>query len=170
MPHTMDIRFYNSNKTTFLRLADSRSIVKIQESGVEAICKQIESFIKKQLETKDPDKFIHCIWYCWTGARLELSEIDVLKKLRKQYSLKTLPVIIVYTNEIDPVQAKQAEEYIKERLKLNNVFIPVLAKVKNVGIDKTLINIKPYNLDKLNDTSFELAKSAVESSCYQGLN
>ena len=164
MPITMNIEFHESNKITFLRLANSRGIEKTQESG-EKLCKQIESFIKKQLETKDPDKFIHCIWYCWTGSRLESSEIDVLIKLSKQYSLKTLPVIIVYTNAIDPGQVKQAELYIKEILKLNNAFIPVLAKVKNVGS----INIKPYNLDKLIDTSFELAKSAVEPPCYQGL-
>ena len=168
MPITMDIEFHVSNKITFLRLADSRGIEKTQESG-EKLCKQIESFIKKQLETKDPDKFIHCIWYCWTGSRLESSEIDVLKKLSKQYSLKTLPVIIVYTNAFDPDQVKEAELYIKERLKLNNAFIPVLAKVRDFGIYGSSIIIKPFNLDKLIDTSFELAKSAVEPPCYQGL-
>ena len=169
MPQTMDIGFYNSNKLTFLRLADSRGIEKTKESGTEAICKQIEEFIKKQLETKDPDKFIHCIWYCWTGARLELSEIDVLNQLSKQYSLKTLPVIIVYTNAIDPSQAEEAEKYIKETIKLDNHFIPVLAKEKIVGTGKEVAHIKPYNLDKLKEVSFELAKSAVESYCYQGL-
>ena len=165
----MEITFHNSNKLTFLRLADSRGIEKTKESGTEAICKQIEEFIKKQLETKDPDKFIHCIWYCWTGARLELSEIDVLNQLSKQYSLKTLPVIIVYTNAIDPSQAEEAEKYIKETIKLDNHFIPVLAKEKIVGTGKEVAHIKPYNLDKLKEVSFELAKSAVESSCYQGL-
>ena len=169
MPQTMDIGFYNSNKLTFLRLADSRGIEKAQDFGVEAICKEIENFIKKQLDTKDPDKYIHCIWYCWTGARLELSEIDILNKLSKQYSLKTLPVIIVYTNAIDPGQAEDAEKYIKQKLKLDNYFIPVLAKEKKVGIGKDITNIRPYNLDKLKEISFELAKSAVESSCYQGL-
>ena len=168
-PQTMEISFYNSPKITFLRLADSRGIEKTQESGVEAICKQIENFIQKQLKTKDPDQYIHCIWYCWTGSRLELSEINVLNKLSKQYSLKTLPVIIVYTNAIDPLQSREAEKYIKEKLKLDNYFIPVLAKEKTVGLGDQIIKIKPSNLDKLKEISINLAKSAVESSCYQGL-
>lgn len=78
-PETMEIGFYESKKLTFLRLADSRGIEKTIESDV--ICQQIQDFIKKQLDAKDPDKFIHCIWYCWTGVRLDKNEIEVLSKL-----------------------------------------------------------------------------------------
>ena len=169
-PETMEIGFYESKKLTFLRLADSRGIEKTIESGVDAICQQIQDFIKKQLDAKDPDKFIHCIWYCWTGARLEKSEIEVLSKLSQQYSYKTLPVIIVYTNAIDQNQVEEAQNYIKDFLKLSNNFIPILAKEKIVGTQTNNgLTIKPYNLDKLTEVSIDLAKSAVESSCYQGL-
>jgi DNA-binding cell septation regulator SpoVG len=63
-----------------------------------------------------------------------------------------------------------AQNYIKDLLKLSNNFIPVLAKEKIVGTKTDNgIKIKPYNLDKLTEVSIDLAKSAVESSCYQGL-
>jgi len=170
LPDTMEIDFFESTKLTFLRLADSRGIEKTKESGVEAICQQIQDFIKKQLNGKDPDKYIHCIWYCWMGARLEEIEIEVLNKLSQQYSYKTLPVVIVYTNAIDQRQVGEAQNYIKDTLKLDNNFIPVLAKEKVVGTnDSQVSKIKPYNLDKLTEVSIDLAKSAVESSCYQGL-
>jgi hypothetical protein len=147
-------------------LADSRGIEKTIESGVDDTCQQIQDFIKKQLDAKDPDKYIHCIWYCWTGSRLEISEIDALTKLSQQYSYKKLPVIIVYTNAIDQSQVDMAQKYIKDFLKLSNNFIPVLAKERIVYNQQ---KIKPYNLDKLIEVSIDLAKSAVESSCYQGL-
>ena len=38
-----------------------------------------------------------------------------------------------------------------------------------VGTGKNFINIKAFNLDKLKEISIQLAKEAVESSCYQGL-
>ena len=106
--------------------------------------------MKKQLDTNEPDKYIHCIWYYWTGARLEIREIDIIKELSKQYSLNKIPAIFVYTNIIGPKQAKTAEKYIKQYLNLDNYIIPVLAKKTIVGTDegKNTIKIKPFNLDK----------------------
>lgn len=102
-PQTQKIDFHESKIIPFLRLVDSKGIEKNVESGVDAICKSISEFISKQIENKNSDKFIHCIWYCWTGTRFDPSEIEVLKVLSNQYHLETLPVIIVYTNSIDPI-------------------------------------------------------------------
>ena len=33
--------------------------------------KDITSFIKEQEINGDPDKFVHCIWYCVTSTRFE---------------------------------------------------------------------------------------------------
>ena len=44
----------------------------------EDLIKDVDSLINNQISKKDPDKYIHCIWYCWTGARLEKSEQDIL--------------------------------------------------------------------------------------------
>ena len=72
-----------------------------------SIYNSIKNFINLQLNTKNPDNYIHCIWYCYTGARLEQSEINTLKKLSEEYTLKTLPVIIVYTKAIVQMKTKK---------------------------------------------------------------
>ena len=127
LPTSREIFFYESKKILFLRLADSRGFE--TKSSIEEIFHQIQDFIKWGLQSKDPDKYVHCIWYCWCGSRLEENEINVLKKLNDLYSLKTLPNIIVYTNAIVEDEVKQAERYIK-KLNLENYFIPVLSKEK----------------------------------------
>ena len=80
--------------------------------------------------------------------------------------MQNLPIIIVYINAIDKTNIEKAEEFISKTLKLNNDFIQILAK------DKAIVGgpiIKSYNLDKLMNISIEKAKSAVHSSCYEGL-
>ena len=53
------------------------------------VSESIKYFITSQFETKDYDKFIHLIWYYLTGTRLENLEVEVLKELGKQYSIKS---------------------------------------------------------------------------------
>ena len=77
----------------------------------------------KQLETKDPNKYIHCIWYCWQGTRFEESEVKIINKLSELYTFKKLPIIIVYTNAIDQSQVKSAKDIIKNTYNLENDII-----------------------------------------------
>ena len=121
----------------------------------------------KQLETKDPNKYIHCIWYCWQGTRFEESEVKIINKLSELYTFKKLPIIIVYTNAIDQSQVKSAKDIIKNTYNLENDIINILAK--ETQIKDTKDSIKPYNLDKLKEKSFELAQSAVNSSYSEGV-
>lgn len=129
-PETGENIYYESEEIPFLRLADSRGIEKSNIYGVDGIFESIKGFINNQIESNNPDKFIHCIWYCWTGTRLEENEIMLFKKLSKQYTLDTIPIIIVYTNAIDEEQTKKAKEYINNELKLDNDFIEILAQEK----------------------------------------
>ncbi len=41
--------------------------------------------INKLIEDKDPDKFIHCIWCCFTGYRFLHEEGQILKTLNNSY-------------------------------------------------------------------------------------
>ena len=166
-PQTQEIEFHSSDIIPFLRLADSKGIEKNITSGVSAVYESIKQFIIQKLETKDPDQFIHCIWYCWTGSRLEPSEIEILQKLSKQYKSEVLPVIIVYTNAVYPDDTREAINYIKNALKLDNEFIDVLAKRRELRGQSA---VEPFNLDKLRERSIELAMSAINSSCYEGLS
>lgn len=126
---------------------------------------KIKEYIKSQIKSKDFDKFIHVIWYCWTGTRFEESEVQLLQNLSKQYTLETLPIIVVYTNAVFNEEIEKARKFIKEELKLDNEFIDVLALEKKV--DNKIIKAK--NLDILREKSIVLAKSAVKSSIFEGL-
>lgn len=76
-------QYYESNKINFIRVADSRGIEKSQEYRVDQVVKDVKDFVEGKLLTKDPDKFVHCIWYCITGARFEDVERESLITLLK---------------------------------------------------------------------------------------
>ena len=164
-PQTLKSEYFTSEKIPFLRLADSRGIEKNTTSGVDSIFENIKSFIQNQLKTKDFDKFVHIIWYCWSGTRFEQSERDLFEKISKQYSLENIPVIIVYTNAVFNNEIENARKFVKEDLKSTNEFIDILALEKE--LDGKIIPSR--NLDVLIQKSIELAKSAIKSSIYEGI-
>ena len=164
-PQTKNIESFESKNIPFLRLVDSRGIEK-NINGVKETFDSIKNFIQKQIENKDSDKYIHAIWYCWAGTRLEESEFDLLKQLSQQYKVDTLPIIIVYTNSAFKAEADQARQYVKDIVKIDNEFIDVLAKEKKTDDNKI---IKAKNLDVLIEKSIDLAKSAIKSALVEGL-
>ena len=78
LPQTTKIEHFSSEKSDFLRLFDSRGIEKNENAGVDEIYNSLKTFILNQLEAKTPINFIHCLWYCWQGTKLEESEIDII--------------------------------------------------------------------------------------------
>ena len=147
-----------------MRLIDTKGIEKVYDSGVNCVFRKISRYIKEQ---NDLDKYIHCIWYCWTGTRLEGIELEILKKLSEQYSLKKLPVIIVYTQAIEPKKVKQEKEYIKN-LKIDNDFVEILAEKTEAGFENNTVEVPAYGLDRLMEISIQRAKNAIDSACYEG--
>ena len=165
-PETTETKFYSTDKIPFLRLTDTRGIEKSKDFGINETYESIKNFIKNQIVENDPDKFIHCIWYCWTGARLEESEIQLLQKLSDQYS-STLPIIIVYTKAINKQEVQNAKEYIKNNFKIKeDDFVPIVAE--EIELMNSL-KIYPYGMNKLLDISIEKLKGAINSACYEGL-
>ena len=78
-------KYYESSNFKYLRLADSRGIEKDNNYRIEEVIKDITSFIKEQEINGDPDKFVHCIWYCVTSTRFEDIEVENIKKLSSLY-------------------------------------------------------------------------------------
>ena len=162
---TQKTESHSSEEIPFLRLVDSKGIEKAHGAGVDAVFREISQYIKNQ---KDPDKLVHCIWYCWTGTRLEGVELELLKKLSQQYSLKKLPVIIVYTQALEPDKIEKEKEYFK-KLNIDNDFVEILALNSRSGHGDKIFEIESFGLDKLTELSIERAKDAVDSSCYEVL-
>ena len=153
---------YESETEPLLRLADSCGIEKA-EYEMEVLSKSIRTFIKNQLDSAYPDYFVHCIWYCITGTRLEQSEIDTLKELSRIYKSDSIPIIVVYSQALSKQKIEEMEKFIKDNF--THDFVPVLA-IKEIIINN-LPPIKPYGIDKLKEISILRAKEAVKSSCYE---
>lgn len=178
--------YYDSLKVNFIRVADSRGIEK-SDYGISKVIEDIKEFIEGKLLTKDPDQYVHCIWYCITGARFEDVERECLKELSKIYDDNTLPVIVVYTKAMVPEIYKPIENKIKD-LKLKVEFVPVISKdieieeecdddeeeneqeeMSNNKMKTKKKLIKKKGIKKLMDLSVEKAGLAVQSACYTGI-
>ena len=157
---TKDFQEYTLNKRPGLRLIDSRGI-EIGSHNITEVIKSSTKHIEDIAKVGNPDKFIHCIWYCIesNSARAEKEEEDAIKELKDIYEEKKLPVIFVLTKSYNE------EEYFKMIDYLSNLgikdIIPVLAKtkvIKNQG--KIIAEIKPQNLKKLIELSFDKCKNS----------
>ena len=93
-------KYYSSENTEgyekYIRLADSRGIEK-GEYDVTEVVNSAKKFINYYLNKKNPDEFVHLIWYCITGTRFETIEKEALIELSKLYTDNNLPIIVVYT-------------------------------------------------------------------------
>lgn len=168
-PQTQKIEFFTSNEIPFLRLADSKGIEKNENADVKTITTSVADFIQKQINTNDPDKFIHCVWYCYTGTRLEGSEIEVLKIMSKQYTADKLPVIIVYTRALSQGDIEAARKYIHNDLKLDNEFIDVISEEFKVVIENGQVaKVPAKNLEVLVEKSLKKSIESLNSACYEG--
>ena len=149
---------YTSKKVTHLKLVEFKGIGLDKGSdpgliGNEAV-KCIMEEMKKNKE-KNFNDFFHCIWYCISGTRFEGPEIAVLKKLSEVYSENVMPVILVYTQNIDDSLAQEMEENAKER-KLDYSFIKVLAQ----KMDKK----NPYGREKLLNITLQKCTKALKGA------
>jgi GTP-binding protein EngB required for normal cell division len=124
IPCTMgEPKYYESETVPLLRLADSRGIEKTNYRMKE-LNESIEKFIKGQLDSENPDLFIHCIWYCITGTRLEPIERDTLRELSKIYQSNSIPIIIVYTQALSKQKIEAMKNFIHDNFNFSHDIIP----------------------------------------------
>ena len=91
---------------------------------------------------------VSCIFYCFTGTRLEDDEINFLSKLIKNFEGNMRPFVYVYTQAVRQRNIGVMEDRVKEEVsKLGNIeFIPVLAEDYDLIYNKW---IKAYGLKDL---------------------
>ena len=126
---------YKSNKVPHLKLVEFKGIGLDQDNDPEIIGQEALECIRGEVEknkNNNYNDFIHCIWYCITGTRLENSEINVLNKLRNAYNEdKKIPVIMVYTQSVDDNLTNNMKKYI-ETIDKKLSFVKVVAKDINL--------------------------------------
>ena len=130
---------YKSNKVPHLKLVEFKGIGLDKDNDPEKIGQEALECIRGEIEknkNNNYNDFIHCIWYCITGTKLEDSEINVLNKLRNAYNEgKKIPVIMVYTQNVDEILTNNMKKYI-ETIDQKLSFVKVVAR------DIILINNK----------------------------
>ena len=124
-PCTEGINYYESDN---IRLWDSRGIELKKENSLEKVLEETKNLVIRNNQLGDPDKYIHCIWYCTTGQRFEEVEEESVKQLINLYNDNSLPLIIVYTLSLSPKVFNGMKKDIKERIPKKVDILPVLAK------------------------------------------
>ena len=162
-------KYYESKTVPFLRFADTQGIeISSKKSnnpyGIDEVERDVTEFIVQQNESGNPDLYVHCIWYCFQphDARIQDDEEELLINLSKNYSMETLPIILVGTkaNSQELVNRFQ-DNFEKIELPFKFDFIPTLAQKMDL--------IEPYGLDVLQKQSIIKSMSAIQSKCYQGI-
>ena len=56
------------------------------------------SFIINSKElTNDPDKYIHCIWYCFNHKNFNLDEVKYINELKSTFEREKIPICFIST-------------------------------------------------------------------------
>ena len=162
---------YESKNAKGIRIWDTKGIEQ-GDYNINAAHLDIEEAINNLVEEKDPDKFIHCIWYCVHSNRFLKEEINNIKKCYNFYN-KNLPIIIVYTQSDNQDEANKMISYIKIEIESikndeNENSIKIL---KVLAEDKVTDNgtIKAFGISNLMKETSEAVKFGIESSCTESL-
>ena len=157
---------YTSDKVKGLRLWDSQGVDK-DLNDIDNVVKTIKNLINQASMDNNPDKFIHCIWYCVSGQRFEETERESLIKLMKVYDDDTMPIIIVYTEAYSEEDADGVVEEIKqtinEKISPNKQFsiFQIVAKDKITGNE---FKIEKFGIKELMECSLQKIQKAVNSA------
>ena len=168
---------YVSDTVKGLRLWDSQGIDK-EKYNIPKVVEDVKNLINQASLNNDPDKFIHCIWYCISGNRFEKSESESISELMSIYDDDTLPIIIVYTEAYSEqstedvcVEVKDVLGNLmanKEKIKEINI-MPVVAKDKEIKSGKSCTIIEKFGIKPLMDLSIKKIMAAVNSACFFSL-
>ena len=163
-PITQEYEEFISDKRKYLRLIDSRGI-EMGENGVDAVFNSTKELIEKRARDGDPDKLIHCIWYCFRSSdlRFENIEKETLSLLMNQYNDNKLPIIIVITQNYNDEKTEIMTKMINEEFQGINKEINILPVIAEDYIQKkkNKVNvIEKEGIDELIKLSLEKSENA----------
>ena len=167
---------YESEKAKGIRIWDSRGI----ENGkynLENAFNDIKNTIENLIKENDPNKFIHCIWYCIKSNRVTEEESENLKKCYDSY-IEKLPIIIVFTRSENQIETDEMMEKVKLKLEKAKRQNGLEGKEENdIKILKLLAEnyrsdlgeIKSFGIHNLMEQTYESAKIGIERACIHSL-
>jgi len=122
-------------------LHDTNGITNCGKDSLENKIKNIIIEIEKRIGSHDPNKFIHCIWYCIQGSYIQTNDTVLIEKLLNIYFTYSIPIIFVHTKTFSKEESKVCKKGIqiyllkiynkdKEKVEkiLKNNYIEILAR------------------------------------------
>ena len=111
------IKYESNNNEIKLKLLEYKGYGIGEGSNPKEIGNKTKDYIKNLINKKKENNsnfndFVHCIWFCITGTRLQESEIITLKGLKTVYGERIMPIIIVYTNAADSNNFSEMKKFI----------------------------------------------------------
>ena len=164
-PITQKFDEYTSDKRKGLRLIDSKGI-EMGDNNINAVLNSAKQLIEQKAVEGNPDKLIHCIWYCFKSdiLRFENIEKETLSLLMNQYEDNQLPIIIVITQNYDDNNTEKMLDYIKKEfqiLKREMTIMPVVAKNYIQVNKKREFIIEKDGIEELLKISLEKSQKAI---------
>ena len=106
-PITQKFDEFTSENRKRLRLIDSKGI-EMGDNNINTVFNSVKHLIEEKAREGDPDKLIHCLWYCLISDILRFEDIEkeTISLLMNQYYDNNLSVIIIITALMMNVQKK----------------------------------------------------------------
>lgn len=133
------------------------------ENSTNMLLKGVVKEMEQGARSGDPNKAIHCIWYCVssTSHRFEKSEIDFLDEFLDQAHTYSVPVIIVLTQSYNKKDTRKLMTEIEsEHLDIVKI-VPVLAEEYNLDDEYVA---KAYGLDTLSEIMNNVIPDALKKT------
>lgn len=136
------------------------------DHNINAVFNSAKELIEKKAREGDPDKLIHCIWYCFKSDNLRFEEVEkqTVTLLMNQYDDNSLPIIIVITQNYDDQATETMTKFIKDEFQFLNreiTILPVIAKEKTLVKKKNKFILEKDGIDELIKISFEKSQKAI---------
>ena len=133
-PITQQFDEFTSDKRKGLRFIDSKGI-EMGEHNINAVFNSAKELIEKKAIEGDPDKLIHCIWYCFKSSNLRFENVEkeTVTLLMNQYDDNNLPILIVITQNYDDEATETMTKIITDEFRFLNreiKILPVITKEK----------------------------------------
>ncbi|MBQ8965640.1 GTPase [Ruminococcus sp.] len=153
-----------------LRIFDTKGL-ELGGTAQEAVKADIFELIDWQLKTKDPDKFIHAIWYCinTTSDRIEEEEIRWINELATKNG-HDVPVIIALTKTISRKKGLALKSQI-ENMNINvRGVVPLLASPYEVDIGDEVKTVQPFGLTELVGVTLQVVPESAANALINAQN
>ena len=164
-PITQEFEEFTSDKRKGLRFIDSKGI-EMGDHNINSVFNSAKELIEKKAREGDPDKLIHCIWYCFKSSNLRFEDIEkeTVSLLMNQYDDNSLPIIIVITQNYDDESTETMIKFIKDEFRFLNREItisPVIAKEKILVKKNKNFTMEKEGINELIKISFEKSQKAI---------